>query len=81
MPVIAEHEAPPPATPQHGIVVTVPATAADPFTVRLPNFDADFVFEIVYWMPRGVALPAVGDRVLVVFDEEGEPWVPAWWPA
>lgn len=81
MALIAEPETPTPDGPQHGFVVTVPATVADPFTVRLPSFGADFVFEIVYWVPRGAALPGVGDRVLVVFDDEGEPWVTAWWPS
>ncbi len=28
-----------------------------------------------------VALPARGDLCLVIFDDQGECWVPCWWPA
>lgn len=81
MPNLAKPEAPEPDLPQGGVVVEAPPTAADPFTVRIPAFDDDHVFEVRYWMPRGAAIPSAGDAVLVVFDETGEPWVPAWWPS
>lgn len=35
------------------------------------------------WMPRagaaGQELPQRGDDALVVFDDNGDPWVVAWW--
>lgn len=70
----------PPTPPQHGFVVNAPIGTDAPLSVRLPSFDDDHVFEVIYWMNREEELPTVGDRVLVVFDDEGEPWVTAWWP-
>lgn len=65
----------------HGFVHDPPAGLGKPFTVIVPSFSADHVFEIERWQSRGSTLPAVGDEVLVVEDDAGEPWVPAWWPA
>lgn len=31
-------------------------------------------------MPRGALAPEVGGACLVVFDDDGQPWVPAWQP-
>jgi hypothetical protein len=70
-----------PQRPQHGVVTTPPADTADELQVVIPDFSSDHVFEIRRWQSRGGTLPAEGDEVLVVRDEQGEPWVPAWWPA
>lgn len=78
MPNLAEPPAPSDPIAHHGIVVAPPAKLGDPFTVRVPDFDDLHVYEIRYWMPRSEALPAVGDRVLVIVDDEAEPWVIAW---
>lgn len=65
---------------QRGVVTTAPAGLGDPFTVTVPGFSEEHFYEITRWMPRGEDLPAVGDEVLVIEDDQSEPWVVAWWP-
>lgn len=65
---------------RHGFVATAPVSLTSSFTVLIPDFSTDHAFEIRRWMPRGEALPAVGDEVLVAEDDNEEPWVVAWWP-
>ena len=74
---------PEPANPVsfHGFVSEPPAKLGDPFTVIVPRFAEELVYEIRYWEFRGATLPKEGDLVLVVVDDESEPWVAAWWPA
>lgn len=74
-----EAEGQPPG--QKGFVTTPPASTADKLTVTVPGFSEQHFYEITRWHSRGATLPAVDDEVLVVFDDKGEPWVPAWWPA
>lgn len=74
-----EPEATPPG--QLGIVETPPAAVGDPFTVTVPGFSESHFYEIERWQSRGATIPDVGDEVLVVVDDKGEPWVAAWWPA
>lgn len=64
-----------------GEVTTAPVALAAPFEVMVPTFSADHSYEIRRWAARGLTIPAVGDEVLVVEDDAGLPWVPAWWPA
>lgn len=70
---------PPPG--RHGVVSKAPATIADPMQVTIEGFDDRYAYEIDRWQSRGATIPAVGDEVLVLLDDAGEPWVPAWWPA
>lgn len=81
MPNLAEPTPPSDPIAHRGVVVKAPAELGDPFTVRVPDFDDLHVFEIRRWEYRGATLPAVDDEVLVVVDDEAEPWVAAWWPA
>lgn len=81
MPDLGRPTTPIPPPGRRGFVSEAPAGLGEPFTVTVPDFDAYHVFEIRRWMPRGETLPKAGDEVLVVLDETGEPWVPAWWPA
>jgi len=76
-------EPPPPTDPvaHHGVVLDPPAALGDPFTVQVPDFDDQHVFQIRRWEYRGATLPAAGDEVLVIVDDESEPWVATWWPA
>lgn len=78
---LARPTTPIPPSGLHGFVVAAPDAAGDPFTVKLPNFDDEHVFEIRRYSSRGATLPAAGDEVLVVEDDNEEPWVAAWWPA
>lgn len=74
----------PPATPvaHHGFVSEPPPGPGQPFTVTVPDFDAEggHVFQIRRWAARGATIPAAGDEVLVVVDDVAEPWVATWWP-
>src|ERR1044072_605414 len=81
MPNVAEPTAPTDPAAHHGFVVDAPADVGDPFTVRVPDFDDLHVFEIRRWEDRGGQLPAEGDRVLVIVDDDAEPWAAAWWPS
>lgn len=80
MATLAKPEAPADPVAHHGFVVDPPAKLGDPFTVRVPDFDELYVFEIRRWEARGATIPMAGDEVLVVVDDEAEPWVPMWWP-
>lgn len=80
MPNLAEPPLPSDPVAHHGVVVAPPAKLGDPFTVRVPDFDELHVFEIRRWEDRGGQLPVEGDRVLVIIDDEAEPWAAAWWP-
>ncbi len=55
------------------------------FTIRarivIPDMNPDLVFENVRWQSRNsTTLPVVGDKCLVIFDNNREPWIVAWWP-
>lgn len=53
----------------------------DAVTVTLSDFDdGRQVFGPCPWMPRGELLPSRGDRALVVFSDDGDPWIVAWTP-
>lgn len=78
---VARLEEPTPAVALHGVVAEGPKAHGDPFTVTVPGFDEEHVFEIRRYESRGTNLPAAGDEVLVIFDDVSEPWVPAWWAA
>lgn len=78
---LAKPEAPPTPVSYHGFVSTAPSAPGDGFTVTVPDFDEQHVFQIRRWADRGGALPAEGDEVLVIVDDDSEPWVISWWPA
>jgi hypothetical protein len=48
--------------------------------VIIPDMNPDLFFDNVRWQARGNYLPKPGDDVLVVFDNQKEPWVIGWWP-
>lgn len=64
-----------------GFVTEAPAALGQPFEVMVPDFSSDRSYEIRRWAARGLTLPALGDEVLVIEDEDKLPWVPVWWPA
>jgi hypothetical protein len=64
-----------------GLVNRAPVDFADRLDIRIPEMNDLLVFPDLRWMPRGnTTLPSVGDHCLVVFDNDYEPWVIAWWP-
>jgi hypothetical protein len=48
--------------------------------VVLPDYGPAYPFDVAagHWMPRGALLPTANAQCLVVFDDEGDAWVPAW---
>lgn len=81
MAVLAKPEPPPASVAWRGYVETAPTGLGEEFTVTVPSFDDAYVFEIRRWEARGTTIPAVGDEVFVMLDDQQEPWAPAWWPA
>lgn len=78
---LASHESAPDPVARHGFVSKAPTGLGEPFTVTVPDFDQNHVYQVRRWEARGTTLPAVGDECLVLVDDREEPWVPAWWPA
>lgn len=70
-----------PSAPEHGLVVKAPTKLGAAFEVVIPALSTELAFQIRRWDARGLTLPALGDEVLVLRDDLGEPWVAAWWPA
>jgi hypothetical protein len=49
--------------------------------VIIPEMDPSFEIGPCRWQSRdGVSLPTIGDECLVIFDNDNEPWIVAWWP-
>jgi len=63
-------------------VISSPPTAFDDaMDILIPDVHPDLVFSNVRWQARdNQSLPSVGDDVLVIFDNNNEPWVVTWWP-
>jgi hypothetical protein len=78
---VASHPEPAPPVAWQGVVSTPPAKAGEEFTATVSGFDDEHVFQIRRWESRGGTLPAEGDEVLILVDDQNEPWAPAWWPA
>jgi hypothetical protein len=57
-----------------------PASFEDPLKVIIPDLHPELVFEGVRWDSTSIVLPEEGDTVLVIFDNNREPWVVAYWP-
>lgn len=81
MPQLKRPQPPIPSAGRRALVSSAPAGLGDPFEVTVDELGDHLAFEIERWSARGITIPAVGDECLVVEDETGEPWVPAWWPA
>jgi hypothetical protein len=63
-----------------GLIASPPDASGRVF-VTIPSYDPSLRHGPCPVMPRGAAQPARGDRCLVVFTDEAEPWVVAWEPA
>lgn len=65
-----------------GRVVKAPASASDSMSVVLINYSNALEYEVVAgnWEPRGASLPKIGDACPVLFDDDGDAWVPVWAP-
>lgn len=61
-----------------GVISQAPATLNDPMYVLIPEESTDYNYGPCEWVPKGTTIPQAGAACLVVFDEEGTPYVP-WW--
>lgn len=70
--------------PAEGIVSRAPSSGNGLLLVQVPSFDAEDESQgtKMRWPgPRGEDLPIAGDHCLVVYTQDGTPWVAAWWPS
>lgn len=64
-----------------GVIATSPGSLSTLVSVTIPGLDPDLRIEGARWQSRdAVSLPTRGDDCLVIFDNNNEPWVVAWWP-
>lgn len=64
-----------------GIVATDAASLSDMIWVILPDLDENIRIGPCRWQARDqVNLPQRDDDCLVIFDNDHQPWVVAWWP-
>jgi hypothetical protein len=64
-----------------GVIASSPVDFADRVSIRIPDMTDELVFPDLRWMARNsTELPAPGDSCLILFDNDREPWVIAWWP-
>lgn len=64
-----------------GIVHKAPNDVNDLLDITIPDLGAEILFNQVKWQSRdAISLPSPGDPCLVIFDNDREPWVVAWWP-
>lgn len=61
-----------------GIVTRAPANVDGQLFVKIPTFSTQHEYGPCVWQPKGTSLPQVGERCLVIFDSDSEPWVPIW---
>lgn len=62
-------------------IAAAPGSVSDPVHVVIPAIDRSLRVGPCPWTPRpGAALPARGDRALVIFSDTEEPWIVTWWP-
>jgi hypothetical protein len=73
--------APPLSYTWRGVISSPPVDFADRVSIRIPEMNDNLVFDDIRWMSRdSTMLPQAGDTCLVIFDNDREPWVVAWWP-
>jgi hypothetical protein len=64
-----------------GKVAVAPTSISDKMFVTIDDFaEGKQRFGPCYWTPQGSNLPVRGDKVLVQFDSNQEPWVVMWIP-
>lgn len=64
-----------------GTFANDPADVSARADIIIPDMDPTLRFTDCRWQSRDeVSLPRRGDPCLVIFDNDREPWVVAWWP-
>ena len=67
-----------PTLTARGVVSKAPNNVHSSLFVVIPTFSPDYEFEVEIWAPQGVTLPQKGAACLVIFDEQGDAYVPVW---
>src|SRR4051794_29938640 len=69
----------PPVKLWDGTILDTATAAGDLLRVALPGADnSRHEHGPCPWMPRRTAMPTTGDRCLVAFDDDGNPWIVVW---
>lgn len=63
------------------VIASNPSDFADLVSVTIPGLDANLRWEDCKWQARNdVDFPQRGNTCLVIFDDNMQLWVVAWWP-
>lgn len=68
------------ATAYIATFTNAPASVDELAEVTVSGLDDQLTYTKVRWMPREGVLPSVGDPALLLFDDDNDPWIVAWWP-
>jgi len=64
-----------------GVIAIPPINFTAKIGVIMPDIHPDLVFHCKWQSRDNMSFPQVEDDVLIVWDNENEPWVITWWPA
>lgn len=71
----------PPQRTWSGIVAATVTDFATLLSVKIPTLDPNVVWKGCRWQARNnIDFPQKDDPCLVIFDDEMQLWVVAWWP-
>lgn len=64
-----------------GIVANNPTDLSTLVEVTIPAMDSSQRWTKCFWQSRNATdVPHRGDPCLIIFDDNMQPWVVAWWP-
>jgi hypothetical protein len=64
----------------HAHFATSPSDEFEQARVVVPRMSVNLSIGPCPWGPLRSRLPKRGDRCLVLFDDNNEPWIVMWWP-
>lgn len=68
-----------PAKIYSGKILDTAASFSDAVRVVIEDIDNEFhTYGPCEWIPRGSDMPVAGDSCVVVFDNQGQPWIACW---
>lgn len=67
-------------TALRGRVKRAPVNVGDAMTVVSINYSEESSYEVpgTNWNPVGESIPIEGTTCLIVFDDDGDAWIPTW---
>src|SRR5262252_1810991 len=63
-----------------GVIAVPPINFTAKIGVIMPDIHPDLVFHCKWQARDNMSFPQVEDDVLIIWDNENEPWVVTWWP-